>query len=141
MNMIKAALLAATLVGSSIAPADADAHGRYRYRSSVGIYFGIPGPFFYSPYYYAPRYYHPPAYYPPAHYPQYPPAVVPSPSYPPVYIEQPAAAPSPAPTAQTSTAYWYYCRDTQTYYPYVQQCASPWQPVVPNSVPSSAPPS
>ena len=128
MNSIKAALLLAAFVGSSIVAADADAHGR-RHRSSVGIYFGIPGPFYYSPYYY-PRYYYPPAYYPPA-------VVVPSPSYPPVYIEQPAAAPAAAPSAQSSTAYWYYCRDTQTYYPYVQQCASPWQQVVPSSAPPS----
>lgn len=128
MNTFKAALLLAALVGSSIAAADADAHGR-RHRSSVGIYFGVPGPFYYSPYYY-PRYYYPPAYYPPA-------VVVPGPSYPPVYIEQPAAAPATAPSAQSSTAYWYYCRDTQTYYPYVQQCASPWQQVVPSSAPPS----
>lgn len=126
MNTIKMALLLAVFVGSSIAPADADAHGR-RHRSGVGIYFGVPGPFYYSPYYY-PRYHYPPAYYPPA-------VVAPAPSYPPVYIEQPAAA--PAPSAQSSTAYWYYCRDSQTYYPYVQQCASPWQQVVPNSPPPS----
>jgi hypothetical protein len=32
-------------------------------------------------------------------------------------------APPPAP------AYWYYCPDSRTYYPYVRQCASPWQKV------------
>ena len=31
--------------------------------------------------------------------------------------------------------YWYYCRDSQTYYPYVQECASPWDRVAPNSAP------
>lgn len=27
--------------------------------------------------------------------------------------------------------YWYYCEDPQGYYPYVQHCRVPWQPVPP----------
>ena len=27
--------------------------------------------------------------------------------------------------------WWYYCADSQTYFPYVQQCASEWQRVLP----------
>ena len=66
----------------------------------------------------------------------YPPAVVAAPA--PVYIEQGASARARRPPpAQSQSAYWYYCRDTQTYYPYVQQCASPWQQVVPHSAPPS----
>jgi len=121
MNTLKAAVLAVVLAGASVAAADADANGRYRHhhhRSHVGIWFGVPAPVYY-PY---PRYY-------------YPPVVV---SPPPVYIEQPqAAAPAPSSPAQGSAAYWYYCRDSQTYYPYVQQCASPWEQVVPRSAPPS----
>ena len=134
MNMTaatKVALLAAALLGSSMLATDADAHGRYRHRSHVGIYVGVPGPFYYRPYSYYPRYYYPPAvvvpapapaYYPPTYYP-------PSPS---TYIEQSAPA---APAASAGT--WYYCRDTQAYYPYVKQCATPWEPVAPHSGPPS----
>ena len=60
----------------------------------------------------------PPVYYYPApvyHYPA--PVVVPAPAY----VEQ---APPPE-------AYWYYCPDSQTYYPYVRECASTWQRVTP----------
>jgi len=28
--------------------------------------------------------------------------------------------------------YWYYCEDPAGYYPYVQQCNGPWQPVPPD---------
>jgi hypothetical protein len=86
---------------------------------------------FYSPFYYPyPGYYYPPAYYPP---------VVAAPvAAAPVYLEQPMLG-EPGPPAlgvpRASGAYWYYCRDTQTYYPYVQQCASPWERVAPNSAP------
>lgn len=60
---------------------------------------------FAAPFYAVPRYYYPaPVYYAP----------------PPVYIEQPQAQ-----------GVWYYCADTQTYYPYVQSCASGWQRVLP----------
>lgn len=41
-------------------------------------------------------------------------------SQPPVYV-----APPPRP------AYWYYCPALNAYYPYVQECPDPWQPVVP----------
>ena len=33
--------------------------------------------------------------------------------------------------------YWYYCPDSQTYYPYVQTCPSPWVKVLPE--PSETP--
>ena len=68
----------------------------------------------------------PPAYYypPPAYY--YPAPVV-VPAQPPVYIERRETQVAPAPAEQ----WWHYCPDSQTYYPYVQQCASPWQRVSP----------
>lgn len=31
--------------------------------------------------------------------------------------------------------YWYYCEDPQGYYPYVQQCNGPWEPVPPTYMP------
>ena len=125
MKSTKVAILLAAIIAGSLVATSVDARGghfRHHHRSHVGIWFGVPGPFFYpSPYYY-PRYY-------------YPPVVVPAPVAPPVYIERPAV--DSAPPTESSAAYWYYCRDTQTYYPYVQQCASPWERVVPNSAPPS----
>lgn len=43
--------------------------------------------------------------------------------YPDPYIPPVVDVPPPAP-AQT----WYYCANPQGYYPYVAQCAVPWQP-------------
>jgi hypothetical protein len=33
------------------------------------------------------------------------------------------------PGAPVAPYYWYYCQSPAGYYPYVQQCAGPWQPV------------
>jgi hypothetical protein len=63
-------------------------------------------------------------------YPYYGDPYYDSPYYaaPPVYIQQ---QPAPPP------AYWYYCPDSRTYYPYVKECPSGWLTVVP---PTTAPP-
>jgi hypothetical protein len=130
MKTLKFAFLLVAIIGSSFIATGAEAHGRrhhhHHHRGHIGIWFGVPAPFFYYPRYYYPRYYYPA------------PVVVPAPVSSPVYIEQSTsdAAPPSAP-AQSSGAYWYYCRDAQTYYPYVQQCASPWERVVPHSAPPS----
>ncbi len=51
----------------------------------------------------------------------------------PVYVDAPPepAPPQPVPPqyGQPPAYYYYFCQDTQTYYPYVSSCASPWQPV------------
>jgi len=138
----KAAILgiAAILCGAMIA-ADADAGGyRYggghrhygghgHYRPHVGLYFGVPAfAGYYGGYYGYPRYS-----YPPAVGPAYPYYSAPA-YYPPsTYIEQPG----PVAGQGGSGGYWYYCRDSQAYYPYVRQCPSAWEQVVPNSVPPS----
>lgn len=72
----------------------------------VGIYLGAP---LVWPGYYAPR-----AYYPP---------VMLAPVAPTAYIEQ--ASP------QASSNWWYYCGESQAYYPYVSQCAGGWERVAP----------
>ena len=94
------------LLAGAAASTPASSHG---VRFGIGI--GVP--------LYAPWYYAPPPYY---HYPA--PVIVQS--QPPVYIERAPAQAAPAPEQ-----YWYYCTDSRTYYPYVKQCASPWQRVVP----------
>lgn len=52
--------------------------------------------------------------------------------YPAPVIQQPATEmyvqPSPQPV---QTGYWYYCSDSQAYYPYVRECPSGWMKVVP----------
>ena len=64
---------------------------------------------------FAPLFYPPPVYYDP------PPAVQ--------YVEPPAANSAPQP------GYWYYCQESNQYYPYVQQCPGGWQPVAPQPPP------
>ena len=136
-----AALLAATLSGET-----AWAHGP---GARGGVYVGPPaahwGGTHYRPYPYYARGYYGGGYYgggfyggyygsgiygtvvvPPVYAPYYyPPAVVTVPSTPPVYIEQ-----SP-PTAQAQDNWWYWCPDSQAYYPYVKECAGIWQRVPP----------
>jgi len=120
-------LLGATAAGSALAH-----HGHYHSRFSIGI--GIGAPWYYpAPYYYAPYY---PAYYPP--YPYYVPA--PAAAEAPAYIERgdsgaPAyvergdeAAPPPRRRAEGS---WYFCQESNAYYPYVSQCPGGWQRVAP----------
>ena len=140
MNTFKIALLSLAAACAVATATTADARRGFHGGARVGVFIGAP----LFPYYY-PRYYYPPYY--PSYYPSYPyyPAPVVAPASPPVYIEQGvpgASAPSAPAPAQGGAGYWYYCRDTQTYYPYVQQCASPWQQVVPQSGPAaeSAPP-
>ncbi len=126
-------------------PADAGGRGHRHGHSHarVGVYIGAPllfapwgawgGPY-YSSYYYSP-----------------PPVVVrervvvreplvfydergnPVPAQGPV-AQAPAQTQSPAQTP-SATPVWYFCADTQTYYPYAQTCASPWQRVIPHPPP------
>ena len=106
----------------------------------IGVY--VPAPV-YRPHHYAPpRVYYapPPVYYAPrvihsAPLVYVPPVVHSSRSYaPPVYVERndlAAIPPAPAPAPVADTAFWFFCADSNTYYPYVTQCATPWERVVP----------
>jgi len=93
-------------------------YGRGYGGASFGFYFGGPGwgwPGYY-PYAYAPY-----------SYPYYaPPYAVTAPA-PPAYMENQA----PGPSSPPATAYWYYCRESQSYYPYVRSCQGNWEPVSP----------
>jgi hypothetical protein len=85
--------------------------GRYHGGSRVHLGFVFGGPLWY-----------PPLYPYPAAYPYPPAVVVPAPR---VYVERDDAA-----IAQDSApGYWYYCRDTNLYYPYAKECAGPWERV------------
>lgn len=62
-----------------------------------------------------------------------PEVAAPQPYYPPA----PPVAAAPAGPPQD---YWYFCREANAYYPYVQQCAGGWQQVVPQPpTPGSTP--
>ena len=100
---------------------------------SVGIGIGYPGwgyrgwwgpgPWGYRPYWGTGVYLAPP-----------PIVVGPPVSYgpPPVAVQQAPPADSPAPQPDQ---YWYYCQDSQAYFPYVKQCPHGWLKVVPQAQP------
>ena len=96
-----------SMVGIGNAWAD---HGRVRF----GV---IVDPYPYWGPYYAPH----PYYYPP---------IVVERQAPPVYIEQQTAPPAES-TATAPINYWYYCASAKAYYPYVKECPSGWQQVLP----------
>ncbi len=113
MKIGKAIVLsAAALALAGLWPEPAEARpGQRHYRHhhyGHGLGLGLGLAIVTAPLWLAPRYAYPaPVYYTP------PPAS-------PVYVEQPPAQ-----------NYWYYCADTQAYYPHVQSCASGWQRVLP----------
>ena len=55
------------------------------------------------------------------------PGVAVAPAAPPVYIQQN----NPQPSSQPQANYWYYCRESEAYYPYVKECPGGWQAVAP----------
>ncbi len=138
--MLKPLTIAATLCALALgALASTPVFAQHRHggghgggRIGVGIYFGGPvySPFYYPPYY-APPYYAPPYY----AYPQ-PVYVTPSP---PVYIERSDLPPAPQPVPQAAAPAsqapapqdWYFCPESNAYYPYVRSCAAGWQRVAP----------
>jgi hypothetical protein len=126
IHSIAIAASLAALVASAPALAQHRGHFGGGPRIGIGIGFGVPY-YGYHPYYYPP--YYAPYYYPP---------VVVAPPAPQVYIERPDQDPSqyqppaqPQPQAQANAGQndWFYCPDSKTYYPYVQQCAGEWQRV------------
>jgi hypothetical protein len=61
------------------------------------------------------------------YYPYYPPQPVIVQPQPEIYVQ-------PAPQPQ-ETGYWFYCQETQGYYPYVKRCPNGWMKVVPPASP------
>jgi hypothetical protein len=113
-------LLAGAMAVLISAPASANGghgrHGHFHHRAHIGVFIGAP--LFWYPHYAAPYYRY-----------AYPPVVV-APSGPTTYIEQAVETPPPA------EAYWYYCQDSKTYYPYVKECPGGWQRVAPQPPPN-----
>lgn len=94
-------------------------HGHFRGNVRFGVNID---PFWGWPFYYPSPYYYPPLY----------PPVVTVPAPPPVYVEQGSAIDAAPPAA----AYWYYCADSRSYYPYVAECPGGWQRVAPQPPPA-----
>lgn len=107
----------------------------------VGIYLGAPigFNFGYYPYpYYGAPYYGSPYYYSPA--PVYYPPVQPAPV---IYTERrddPQIRTQVAPrnsSQNVQASWWYYCVDSNAYYPYVNKCPGGWLRVAPQPAPDS----
>jgi hypothetical protein len=95
----------------------AAAHGG-KARVSVGFVFGGPG-------WYYPGYYYPP-------YPYYYPQPVAIRTEPTVYIERGDASDE---EPRGSQGYWYYCKESRAYHPYVKHCPGGWEKQVPTPQP------
>ncbi|MFZ9641893.1 MAG: hypothetical protein ACO29L_00430 [Candidatus Methylopumilus sp.] len=119
------------LVAGILLSGTAQAHGFGPYghgynRTSVGFYFGMPGPYYPYPSYAYPSYPYP--------YYAYPPVVI-APAQPTVYVEQQpqvieqAPAPQQLSPAEEAGNYWYYCSNPDGYYPYVKNCSIAWKKV------------
>lgn len=93
----------------AVASGSALAHGRSGSRLSLGFHFGVPLGYYYYP---------PPTYY---YYPPAPVVVQPAPA-PRAYVERSDVVPEGAGS-------WFYCKDSDGYYPYVKQCPGGWQRV------------
>lgn len=113
-------LLAGALVVMTSTSASADrGHGRqehFHHHNHFGVFIGAP--LFWDPFYPWPYYYR-----------AYPPVVV-APSGPTTYIEQGGEG------LGRAEAYWYYCPDSKSYYPYVRECPGGWQREVPRPPPN-----
>jgi hypothetical protein len=102
-------LAVAAVIGALASAGPADAHGR-RGRVHFGVVIG--GPLWWHGYGWP-------------HYPPYERVIVQR-SGPTVYVERDADG-----VERDADQYWYFCPDSNTYYPYVKQCASPWHRVAP----------
>jgi len=98
--------------GRHVASGQSGGHHVGRARVRVGVFVAAPAFWYFPP------------------LPYYPPLAV-APSAPPLYIEQASATYTP----DRPAGYWYYCAETQAYYPYVKECAGNWQQVAPQAPP------
>jgi hypothetical protein len=111
-------------------PRGGHGHSGYHGGARVSLAVGFPIGFGYG--YYG---YYPPPYYSPYYYAPYYPPVAAMPYAAPTYIEQGSAQSAPAPAPQASPGsqnFWYYCAESNAYYPYVNQCPGGWQRVSPS---------
>ena len=143
-------VLVSLMLISNLAQAHPPGH-RGGWRGGVGVYVGSPFPFYGPPAPFAYSYGYPYYPYPYAYGP--PQVIVTQPPQPQVYIEQGSgvtstpevAAPPPTQAAPTASAtnnnsqgYWYYCEQSDGYYPYVKECPAGWKQVTPTPPPATS---
>lgn len=99
-------------------------HSRFSFGLSLGAPLYYPAPYYYAPYYYPPYPHYVPA-----------PAAAEAPAYiersdsgAPAYVEREEGAPLARRRGEGS---WYFCPESNGYYPYVKQCPGGWQRVAP----------
>lgn len=109
------------LLTGFIPESDADGRRSAHRGGHVGVGVWL-GPGWWGPHYY------------PSYYPFYPPEQR-------IVIEhQPEMYIQPVPQAEEQQYYWYYCKESKGYYPYVKRCPTGWIKVVPfPSPPASSP--
>jgi hypothetical protein len=93
-------------------------HRGHAFHPRTHVFVGIGAPLAFGPWWYSAPYY------------AYPP--IGAATYAPAYIEQDDVG-----TGEPPQSWWYYCPNSQTYFPYVKECAGGWERVTP--VPSSSP--
>lgn len=114
----------------AFAASSAEAQHRHHHHhgARVGVFIGAPLAFAPWPYYHP--YYHDPYYSRPIVIQEQP--VIYTEQAPAIQAAPAPMAPPPGPQVQQQN-FWFFCQDTQTYYPHVQNCATPWQRVVPHA--------
>jgi hypothetical protein len=118
-------ILLLVVVGVGSAWADRGHYRPHGPRVSLGISVGP----LWDPWYYRPGPYFPYPYY----YPRViSPVIVQTPQQ--IYVEQQGnsavvAPPVAAEASPPAPAFWYFCQESQAYYPYVKECAGTWQKV------------
>ncbi len=143
MKAYRLLIVAAALLVAGIGDSWADrrVYGRAGVYVGPGPYWGpayprpfYPRPFYPRPYYswsyyswpgYPGSYFYGDPYYAPA------PAIVVSPPEPQVYIEQSDNTVGQGQGQGPAQQYWYFCRGSNGYYPYVKECPGGWQTVLP----------
>ncbi len=121
-RLASVSLLAIALLLVAATPSHAWRHGFHGHPGfRTHVFIGLGPAFWWGPPY--PYWWYPP----PPYYVYAPPPVVVQ--EPPVYVQQPPPPPPP-PGAE---AYWYYCPNTQAYYPSAATCPEPWVRVTPRT--------
>jgi hypothetical protein len=117
MSRVKVvSMLCAALIAMAASLPSLAGGSRGHSHSSVSFGFTFGGPWYYPAYYYPPYYY----------YPQ------PVQTEPTVYIERGDTA-APAEQSRGPQGYWYYCKESRTYHPYVKHCPGGWEKQVPTT--------
>lgn len=145
MRKILMLTLATVMMAASL-PADAGGGHGYRHgghsHARVGVFIGAP--LLFAPWYYpSPYYYSPPVVVrervvvrePLVFYDEHGNPVPAQPRVAQAPAQAQAQTQAPAPSSSGTPPTWYFCADTQTYYPYAQTCASSWQRVIPHPPP------